>query len=153
MKPLISLQLADARRTFEPGDELECRYQIDAVDPLQIQSVEASVLWRTEGKGEEDMAVHFFRRRLPGDATDGDLRTLDSFRTILPNSPLSYDGAILKLHWCVRVRVFVKGGKDSLAELRFRLGQVPAAQRVDQPLVVEQKRASSSTREAANEGF
>ncbi len=135
MKPLISLQLSDARREFEPGDELECRYQVDAVDPRDVQAVEVSVLWRTEGKGEEDMAVHFFRRRVPADVPESDLCALDSFRTILPNSPLSYDGAIVKLLWCVRARVFVKGGKDAHAELRFRLGRVPVAQRVDPPPV------------------
>lgn len=129
MKPLISLQLADARRAFEPGDDLECLYQIDAVAPEDILAVEASVLWRTEGKGEEEMAVHFFRRRTPADAPDGDLRPQDRFRTVLPNSPLSYDGVILKIHWCVRVRVFVRPGKDVHADLRFRLGAVPPAER------------------------
>ncbi len=155
MKPLISLQLRDVRREFEPGDELECSYQVDAVDPRDIQAVEASVLWRTEGKGEEDMAVHFFRRRVPADAPHGDLRELDTFRTVLPNSPLSYDGAILKLYWCVRVRVFTKGGKDGFAELRFRLGNVPAAQRVDAPPVTRTGSATAGERkrEAAGDGF
>lgn len=155
MKPLISLQLSDARREFMPGDELECRYQVDAVDRRDIVAVEASVLWRTEGKGEEDMAVHFFRRRIPSDALEADLRALDSFRTILPNSPLSYDGAILKLHWCVRVRVFVRGGKDGHAELRFRLGRVPAGQRLDAPPVARAEKAASRgrTREAADDGM
>jgi len=155
MKPLIGLQLGDARREFMPGDELECRYQVDAVDPREILAVEASVLWRTEGKGEEDMAVHFFRRRVPTDVPDADLRALDSFRTILPNSPLSYDGAILKLHWCVRVRVFVRGGKDGHAELRFRLGKVPAGQRIDLPPVarVGKAGASAGRRDADADGL
>ena len=146
MKPLISLQLADARREFEPGDELECRYQIDAVDAGEIQAVEASVLWRSEGKGEEDMAVHFFRRRTAADIEDADLRARDTFRTILPQSPLSYDGAILKLHWCVRVRVFARGGRNALTELRFRLGHVPPAQRVDAPEAARAERGESRRR-------
>ena len=74
MEPLLSLCLAGSKRQFSAGDELVCEYQIDAVDPNEIQAVEASVLWYTEGKGEEDLGVHFFERRLPTDAEDGDLR-------------------------------------------------------------------------------
>lgn len=150
MKPLISLQLADSRRTFEPGEELECHYQIDAVAPQEIQAVEASVLWRTEGKGEEDMAVHFFRRRVPADTEDGDLRAMDVFRTVLPNSPLSYDGVVLKIRWCVRLRVFGRNGKDALAELPFRLGHVPEGQRVE-PLPAP--KVAIARRESGGGGF
>lgn len=149
MKPLISLQLGDSRRDFSPGDDLECRYQVDAIDPLDIQAVEVSVLWRTEGKGEEDMAVHFFRRRTPLDAPDSDLRSLDEFRVTLPHSPLSYDGAILKLYWCVLVRVFARGGKDAHAELRFRLGDVPSAERVDVPAAAVRRTSEEAPRERA----
>ena len=125
MKPLISLQFREAKRQYWPGDELECQYQIDAIDASEITSVEASVLWFTEGKGESDMAVHFFQRRLPGDSAEHDLRLLDRLRTRLPNSPLSYIGVILKLHWCVRVRVFYGKNGHATAELPFQLGQVP----------------------------
>ena len=45
----------------------------------------------------------------------------------LPNSPLSYEGAIMKLRWCVRVRVFLARDKETMGELPFRLGHVSAA--------------------------
>ncbi|HND51871.1 MAG TPA: hypothetical protein PLV92_05725 [Pirellulaceae bacterium] len=133
MKPLISLQFREAKRQYWPGDELECLYQIDAVESSEITSVEASVLWYTEGKGESDMAVHCFQRRLPGDVAGGDLRMLDRLRTRLPNSPLSYIGVILKLHWCVRVRVFYGKNGHATAELPFQLGQVPEAKLNERP--------------------
>jgi hypothetical protein len=125
MKPLISLQLQQPRRVYWPGETLECRYQIDAITPEEIQSVEASVLWYSEGKGEPDLAVHAFQRRTPTDAADRDLRRLASVETVLPNSPLSYSGVILKIRWCVRVRVFWGKGKEETAELPFQLGDVP----------------------------
>ncbi|MFO0870407.1 MAG: hypothetical protein U0935_15885 [Pirellulales bacterium] len=125
MNPLISLQLRSPRRVFWPGETFECRYQIDAVEAHEIQSVESSVLWYSEGKGDEDLGVHAFQRRVPGDVTDGDLRRLTSIETVLPNSPLSYSGMILKIRWCVRVRVFWGRGKVTTAELAFRLGDVP----------------------------
>ncbi|MFM9068667.1 MAG: hypothetical protein ACKOUR_15255, partial [Planctomycetota bacterium] len=81
----------------------------------------------TEGKGEEDMAVHAFQRRLPANVPHGDLRQLDSIRTKLPNSPLSYAGRIVKIHWVVRVRVFLSRNREAVAEREFTLGAVPAA--------------------------
>ncbi len=123
MEPLISLRLRDQGRVFYPGEELEVEYQFDAVDAEDIQAAEASVLWCTEGKGDEDMAVHYFERRVPSDAEEDDLRPLRRFRTILPNSPLSYSGAILKIRWCVRVRLFMKRGKECFFEQPFQLGE------------------------------
>ena len=60
IEPLLSLCIAGQERQFGPNDELVCEYQIDAVDPADIQAVEASVLWYTECKGEDDLGVHFF---------------------------------------------------------------------------------------------
>jgi hypothetical protein len=126
-EPLISICLDGLRKQFQPGDELGCEYQIDAVEAHDIVAVEASVLWYTEGKGDEDLGVHYFERRIPTDAEEGDLRPLRKFRTRLPNSPLSYRGVILSVFWCVRVRVFLRRGKDVYYDYPFLLGLVPAA--------------------------
>jgi hypothetical protein len=125
VEPLLSICLAGSKRTFSAGDELVCEYQIDAVDPADIQAVEASVVWYTEGKGEEDMGVHYFERRLPTDAEDGDLRPMRRLRTRLPNSPLTYTGAILAIRWCVRLRLFLRRGREFVLEHPFTLGAVP----------------------------
>lgn len=124
-EPLLSLCINGTKRSFSAGDEIVCEYQIDAVDPVEIQAVEASVVWYTEGKGEEDLGVHFFERRLPGDADDGDLRPMRRVRTRLPNSPLSYHGAILSICWCVRLRLFLRRGREFVLEQPFTLGSVP----------------------------
>jgi hypothetical protein len=126
MEPLLSLCIVGQKRQFAAGDELVCEYQIDAVDPADIQAVEASVLWHTEGKGEDDLGVHLFERRLPADTDDGDLRPMRRLRTRLPNSPLSYRGAILSIQWCVRLRLFVRRGREYVVEEPFTLGSVPA---------------------------
>lgn len=126
IEPILSLSLVGPRRCFGVGEELVCEYQIDAVDPADIQAVEASVLWHTVGKGEEDLGVHFFERRLPADAEHGDLRPLRRLRTRLPNSPLSYRGAILSIEWCVRLRLFLRRGREYVVEQPFTLGRVPS---------------------------
>ena len=124
MEPLLSLQIAEPNRVYQPGDELECECQIDAVDAKEIQAVETSVLWYTEGKGDVDLGVHYFNRRVPSDGENGDLRPMHRFKTILPNSPLSYSGKIVKVRWCARVRLFLKKGKELYLEQPFWLGSV-----------------------------
>ena len=127
IEPLISLTLRDQNKIFQPGDSLYCEYQIDAVSSEEVLAVEASVLWYTEGKGDEDLAVHYFERRTPSDLEGGDLRELKSFETQLPNCPLTFDGKIINIRWCVRVRLFLRRGKEIVFERPFRLGAVPPA--------------------------
>ncbi|HVX63597.1 MAG TPA: hypothetical protein VHC19_23445, partial [Pirellulales bacterium] len=70
---------------------------------------------------------------------DTDLRRPQRFSIKLPRSPLSYQGIIVKIQWCVRVRVFLPRGKELLAEAPFQLGAVPPAQ-----LVGEEQRTAES---------
>jgi hypothetical protein len=133
MEPLISIRILNQQYPYQPGQVLQCEYQLDAVEAHDVHSVEASVLWHTEGKGDEDMAVHFFERRLPADVEDRDLRALHTFSTTLPKSPLTYAGVIVKLRWCVRVRMFLRGGRAVFFEQPFELGSVPAAKAIKPP--------------------
>ncbi|MBW3599506.1 MAG: hypothetical protein KY475_19815 [Planctomycetes bacterium] len=125
MDPLISIHIRGHRPEFQPGEELECQYQIDAVDPGEIQALEASVLWHTDGKGDCDLGIHYFERRTPR-SVDDDFRQQFTLKTVLPKSPRSYDGEIVKVRWCVRVRLFLKRGKPLFYELPFQLGPLRA---------------------------
>lgn len=122
MEPLVSLTIQNNQSVFKPGEELNCEYQIDAIAERRIQSIETSVMWYSVGKGDEDLGVHFFERRVASDHPESDLRELHRFKTLCPPSPLSYEGNILKIRWCIRVRVFQKSGKEVLFELPFRIG-------------------------------
>ena len=63
---------------------------------------------------------------MPSEADGDDLRELRRFKTTLPASPLSYDGEIVKIRWCVRVRAFLRRGKEVFFEQPFQLGDIPA---------------------------
>lgn len=130
MEPLISIRIRDQNRPFQAGEVLHCEYQVDAVEARDVQAVEASLLWHTEGKGEEDLGVHYFERKLPSDVEDRDLRALRKLHARLPNSPLTYAGVTIKIRWCVRVRAFLRRGRDVFFEQTFVLGNVPPAQLV-----------------------
>jgi hypothetical protein len=125
-EPTVVIRFEGDQRVHRPGETLAGEYWIESLDAEQVKAIEVSVLWRSEGKGDEDMAVHEFWRRDPGPDQPIDPRRPERFSTTLPNSPLSYDGQIVKLRWCVRVRVFPLRGKEIVGEKRFQLGDVPA---------------------------
>jgi hypothetical protein len=123
-EPTVVIRLDGDGSVYQPGETLSGQYRIDARDASPVKAIEVSVLWHSEGKGDEDMAVHEFWRR------DADVDPIDPgqparFRTTLPKSPLSYEGQMIKLRWCVRVRAFPSRGKDLVGERQFQLGNVP----------------------------
>ena len=122
--PAVTIRLDEDSRAYEPGQTLSGEYRLESIAADDVKVIEVSVLWYTEGKGSEDLAVHDFERLSHEDGDWIDPRRAGRFRTTLPHSPLSYDGIILKIHWCVRVRVFPGRGKEVLGELPFVLGDV-----------------------------
>ncbi|MDR1491303.1 MAG: hypothetical protein LBT05_01060 [Planctomycetaceae bacterium] len=112
-------------RQYLPGETLAGSYRFESIGGETIQAVEVDVLWFTEGKGTEDFGVHDHWRR-SADAGDWiDPRRPGRFSTKLPRSPLSYHGIIVKVHWCVRVRVFLESGREIADELPFTFGNLP----------------------------
>ncbi|HEY2828089.1 MAG TPA: hypothetical protein VGJ04_10855 [Pirellulales bacterium] len=127
-QPLISIQIDRGQQVFGSGEVLAGAFQIDAVDHADVRVVETSVLWFTEGTGDEDMGVHYFERLSVDDVPELNLQERRRFQTVLPNSPLSYEGVSVKICWCVRVRVFLRQGRDFVAERAFQLGNIPLVQ-------------------------
>jgi len=128
--PVLNLQLHEGRKSYQPGETLSGEYRVTSCDSTELRAVEISVLWYTEGKGDEDLAVHHFERVSLDDGQQVDLEKPRRFSTVLPNSPLSYEGVIVKICWCVRVRLFLARGKEVVEERPFQLGDVPAARAV-----------------------
>jgi len=125
-EPSISIRLEGNGRVYEPGETLAGIYWLHATAPNEVRAIEVSVLWHTEGKGDEDFSVHEFRRLAADEGCPIDPREPGRFSTVLPASPLSYDGEIVKVRWCVRVRAFLTRGRNVLGEMRFKLGSAPA---------------------------
>jgi hypothetical protein len=124
-EPLVIIRIDGEGHVHRPGETLSGEYWIELLKPCQVAAIEVSVMWHTEGKGEEDMAVHDFWRQDAAADLPLDPARPKTFRTTLPNSPLSYDGQIVKLLWCVRVRAFLHRGKEIVGEKEFRLGNIP----------------------------
>ena len=114
------LQFDRASRIYEPLESIAVRYEVAGAEAASMRALERSILWYTEGKGEEDIGVHFFERI--ADASD---LPQGFFSNRLPASPLSYEGVIVKVRWCVRLRVFFEAGRDFVSEHVFSLGRIP----------------------------
>jgi hypothetical protein len=123
----IRLTLDSPTAHYQPGDRLTGRFSVDGSPSWSVRAAELSILWYTAGKGEEDMAVHHFERFVDEPIRPLDLRVPRRFAATLPPSPLSYDGEIVKVCWCVRLRLFLTQGQETVAEVPFRLGSVPPA--------------------------
>lgn len=116
------IQLLGFQPGYMPGDELKFHFQLQSIDPNTVSAIETSVVWFTEGKGNEDLGVHFFQR-LSGDALhDRDWTRSQSIETSLPDSPLSYEGRLLKIRWCIRVRAYLNDGSEIVSQEPFYLG-------------------------------
>ena len=89
-----------------------------------VDRLEVSVMWYTEGKGSEDIGVHMFqqvgREALTAIALDQPRR----LSCQLPASPLSFEGRLLKIRWCVRLRLFLNDGRELTTDKLFYLGHL-----------------------------
>ncbi|MCC9657637.1 hypothetical protein LOC70_17680 [Rhodopirellula sp. JC737] len=106
---------------YAAGSSLKAGWRISRIDWEELQSVELSVLWHTEGKGDEDLGVHYFQRYDRSDLQQIELTERQEINCTLPASPLSYQGHLLQIQWKIRVRVFLADGREIVAEQPFYL--------------------------------
>jgi hypothetical protein len=121
-EPTVGLRLLSLQPGLEPNERLEFEYSIQRVSPELVDGLEISVMWFTEGKGSEDIGIHMFQRINREELNNVPLEQTRQISSILPSSPLSYEGRLLKLRWCVRLRLFLKDGREITAEKPFYLG-------------------------------
>jgi hypothetical protein len=122
----VTVELDRDPPDYLPDESLSGSWALTAAFEREVRSAELSVLWYTEGKGDEDLGVHHFERLSADEAGSIESRRPQRFALRLPRAPLTYDGVIVKVCWCVRVRVFWDGG-ESVGEAPFRLGEVARA--------------------------
>ncbi len=89
-----------------------------------VERLEISVMWRTEGKGSEDFGVHFFDCVAGQDLHEVIAKHQNHVCTTLPAAPLSYEGRLISIRWCVRLRLFLVDSRKITAEQPFYLGNL-----------------------------
>lgn len=133
-QPVIVVYFSHADHRYQPLQPIDVRYEVAVAAGTAVRAVERSILWYTEGKGEEDIGVHHFER-ITAESAVAVAAAGGAFGNLLPRSPLSYEGMIVKVRWCVRVRLFFEGGRDFVSEHVFEVGDIPAAAIADSTCV------------------
>jgi hypothetical protein len=127
MSERVRIDLDREDLNYLPGEELIVDCWVD--DPYgDVRDLDVTVEWYTEGKGTTNKAVHY-EERLPYDPRDP--RDGVRFRVPLPNSPLTYDGVLIRILWCVRIKTVGPRGKGWTGQRHFALGTVPQARRTN----------------------
>lgn len=121
------LQLDRRSACYQPGEELNAKLALPAKLATSLRAIELSLVWFTVGKGDEDLHVCRFQRNALATLPQTEQQLHWELDAVLPASPLSYDGRIVKLCWAVRARLFGQEGKVQLIELPLRLGGVAPA--------------------------
>lgn len=123
-EPAIGLRLLTLQQALEPGESLSFEYCLKRVTAEMVERLEVSVVWYTEGKGSEDLGVHLFESYTSQQLTHLQLSLPRQVETVLPDFPLSYEGRLLKIRWCVRLRLNLRDGREITAEQPFYLGHL-----------------------------
>lgn len=122
IEPALGLRLNTLQPALLPGDLLEFEYCIQRISSQMIDRLEVSVVWYTEGKGSEDIGVHYFESHSRSELIKLPLSQPRRVQATLPMTPLSFEGRLFRIRWCVRLRLFLADGREKLAEQRFYLG-------------------------------
>ncbi len=120
-QPALNVSLCREDGVYQAGGELVAKWRVRRVSIDDLQSIEVSVLWHTEGKGDEDLHVHHFYRIVESQIRRIGLADEQSIRCVLPASPLSYHGHLITVRWCIRMRLFLSDGRKIMAEQPFHL--------------------------------
>lgn len=124
IEPAIGLRLLSIQPRLEPNELLEFEYCVRRVEQDAVDRLEISVMWYTEGKGSDDFGVHYFES-----LSDKELAPVLHGKhkhvcKTLPACPLSYEGHLLKIRWCIRLRLYLTDGREVSAEQPFHLGHL-----------------------------
>lgn len=117
----MSVTLCREDGVYEGGRELEATWRVSRVTLDSLTAIEISVMWYTEGKGDMDLHVHHFERMEEGEIRRAGLADRQSLSCILPATPLSYHGRLIRVRWCVRMRLFLSSGREIVTDQPFYL--------------------------------
>lgn len=132
-QPALNVALCREDGNYPAGGVLRATYRVSRVPVDHLDRMEVSVLWYTDGKGDEDLQVQFFQSIDRADLLTVDPTKPQMLECQLPATPLSYHGRLVSVCWCLRVRLFMVDGKEIVTEQPFHL--VAASQRFDFHLV------------------
>jgi hypothetical protein len=98
-------------------------YRLVNADLSRLAEVEVTIGWHTEGEGMRDAGALDREIQRAGDGSL-DAAGTGTFSVVLPASPLSYHGVLIKVCWAVQVRARFSRSQYLKSEEAFQLGHV-----------------------------
>lgn len=120
-QPAVNVTLCHEDGRYEGGQQLTATWRVSRVALDKLSAIEISVLWYSEGKGDMDLCVHHFRRLEEDQIRRSGLADEQSLECLLPATPLSYHGRLIRILWCVRLRLFLNDGREIVRDQPFYL--------------------------------
>ena len=117
----LFLEIPSQQEVYLPGDVISGTYHITPEVQHEIRAVEFSIRWFTEGHGDKDIGIHFFERWEKSGGFFPELKTPRPFSCPLPNSPLTYNGAVIGVKWHALLRALVPFS-NYICTIEFQLG-------------------------------
>ena len=117
----MNVTLCRENGVYPSGGVLSAKWKVSRVSLDELQGVEISVLWHTQGKGDEDLNVHHFQRLTEAQVRRIGLADEQVVQCQLPPTPLSYHGRLISVCWCLRLRLFLSGGREIVADRAFHV--------------------------------
>ncbi|QDT13224.1 hypothetical protein [Planctomycetes bacterium K23_9] len=149
----MNVTLCREDATYVGNESLTAKWRVSRVTLDQVQAMEVSVLWHTEGKGDEDLKVHHFLRLDENQIRRAGLIDEQSLQCRLPATPLSYHGRLISVRWCARLRLFLTDGREVVSEQPFHLvtEEVAAERRREMAENADQSEISDDSQPVVNE--
>ena len=111
-EPALGLRLLGLQPRLEPQELLEFEYRLQRVSQEDVDRLEISVMWYTDGKGDTDFDVHHFQRLDENQIRRSGLADEHELTCELPATPLSYHGRLISVRWCIRMRLFLLNARE-----------------------------------------
>lgn len=116
---------------YVAGQLLHASWRVGRIEQSELESVEVTILWSTDGKGDEDIGVHHFERFQSDQWTTHPPSQPRELQCRLPAAPLSYTGRLICIQWCIRVRAFLTDGREIVTEQPFYVVAAPNERQSD----------------------
>ena len=116
---MLKIEPADRRRQRKPGEKIEVIVQWQLED--HADSVEARLVWSTQGKGNTDIKV-VAEEQFDNPSLSDNRRISFS----LPESPYSFSGKLVSLVWALELIAEPSGESD-----RFELTMSPSGEEIE----------------------
>jgi len=142
-QPAVSVTLCREDGVYEGGTELKATWRVSRVTLDSLTAIEISVMWYSEGKGDTDLLVHHFERFEEEQIRRFGLADKHLLSCLLPATPLSYHGRLIRIRWCVRMRLFLSDGREIVTEQPFYLVAPQSTQKGSVSVVGDDRRNRS----------